>query len=64
MPEHIYTIEVTAADIAEGVPRSFRWCMASTALGRRIPRARRIDVDLKEVQFSLGDERLVHCFIS
>jgi len=56
---HSYGIRVTQDDINEGVRDSSAHCIVATAIGRQIPDATRISVDVQDIRFTVGEERMV-----
>lgn len=56
---HSYGIKVTQDDINEGVRDQSAHCIVATAIGRQIPDATRISVDVQDIRFTIGEERLV-----
>lgn len=56
---HSYGIKVTQDDINEGVRDSSAHCIVATAIGRQIPDATHISVDVQDIRFTIGEERLI-----
>lgn len=54
------TIQVTQADIDKSLHKNSSKCVLATAVARSIPGARRIDVDLQTVRFTVDGERHVY----
>jgi hypothetical protein len=55
-----WDIEVTAQDLALGEMRDSNRCAVKLAVERNIPGAKRVEVDLQTVRFSIKDERHVY----
>lgn len=57
-----YRVKVLAEDFADGIPNDSNRCAVKRAISREIPGARRVEVDLQTVRFSLDGER--HVFLT
>jgi hypothetical protein len=55
-----WNIEVTAEDFNKGVTRDSNRCAVKEAVAREIPGAKRVEVDLQTIRFSIDDERHVY----
>jgi len=53
-------VSVTQDDINEGVRDQSAHCIVATAIGRSIPEALRISVDVQTIRFTIGKERLIY----
>jgi hypothetical protein len=60
MGKKFTTIEVTQADIDQAMRKKSGKCVLATAVARSIEGARRVDVDLQTIRFTVDGERRVY----